>query len=111
MRRAMGEAEGWYMCRIGYVETARAVGLAAGPAPIKSIREEWPAFGVVEVDQALVDHAVTLAFNRNLRSLDSIHLAAALLVPVQDLILATWDQRLHAAALDEGLRVLPVSLT
>jgi predicted nucleic acid-binding protein len=107
----MHEADGWFTCRIGFVETIRAVGLAAGPVPIKAIREEWPAFGVVEVDQALVEHAATLAIKRSLRSLDSMHLAAALLVPVQDVVLATWDLRLHTAAHAEGLRLLPASLT
>jgi len=106
----MGEADGWFMCRIGFVEPVRAVGLAAGPTPVKAIREEWPAFGVVEVDQALVDHAAMLAIKRNLRSLDSLHLAAALLVPVPDIVLATWDLRLHEAARAEGLRLLPASL-
>jgi predicted nucleic acid-binding protein len=106
----MTEADGWYMCRIGFVETMRAVGLAAGPLPVKAIQEEWPAFGVIELDQALVEHAAELAINRNLRSLDSIHLAAALLVPAPDMILATWDQRLHAAAAAEGLQLLPNSL-
>ena len=111
MRRAMTEAEGWFMCRVGFVETLRAVRLAAGPAPVRSMREEWPAFGVVEVDQALVEAAARLAVKRSLRSLDSLHLAAALLVPVQDLVLATWDQRLHAAGRAEGLRLLPAKLT
>ena len=106
----MGQADGWFMCRIGFVETVRAVGLAAGQTPIKAIREEWPAFAVVEVDQALVDHAAMLAIKRNLRSLDSLHLAAALLVPVPDIVLATWDLRLHEAARAEGLRLLPASL-
>ncbi len=111
MRRAMTEAQGWFMCRVGFVETVRAVELAAGPLPVKSFREEWQAFGVIEVDQALVDRAATLAVNRSLRSLDSLHLAAALLVPVQDLVLATWNERLHAAGRAEGLRLLPASLT
>jgi predicted nucleic acid-binding protein len=106
----MTAAEGWFICRIGFVETARAVGLAAGRAAIKTIREEWATFGVIEVDQALVERAAGLAIQRNLRSLDSIHLAAALLVPVRDIVLATWDRNLHAAGRAEGLRLLPVNL-
>jgi predicted nucleic acid-binding protein len=106
----MGRADGWFICRIGFVEIVRAVGFAAGQSPIKAVRREWPAFGVVEVDQALVDRAATLAIKRNLRSLDSIHLAAALLLPVPELVLATWDQHLHEAARAEGLRLLPASL-
>jgi len=42
-----------------------------------------------------------------MRSLDALHLAAAVLLPPADLVVATWDRRLHAAALAVGLRVLP----
>jgi len=110
VRRAMTESEGWFMCRIGFVETARAVELAAGPIPANSFRGEWPAFCVIEVDQGLADRAAQLAVKHNLRSLDSLHLAATLLVPVRDLVLATWDQGLHAAGRAEGLRLLPSRL-
>jgi hypothetical protein len=46
----MDEADGgWFICRVGYVETARAIGLAGGDAAVKAFRSEWPAFSVVEV--------------------------------------------------------------
>ncbi len=106
----MANADGWYMCRAGFVETTRAVGLAAGASATKAFKDEWPAFGVVEIDQWLVEHAAALALERDLRSLDSLHLAAALLLPGDDLVLATWDRRLHAAARAEGLRLLPGAL-
>jgi predicted nucleic acid-binding protein len=106
----MDGAEGWYMCRVGLVETLRAVGLAAGPAATRALKSEWPAFGIVEVDQALVEHAATLAVDWELRSMDSLHLAAALVLPGDDLAFATWDRRLHAAAAAEGLGVLPETL-
>ena len=106
----MDGAEGWYMCRVGFVETVRAVGLAAGGDATKTVRKEWPAFGIVEVDQALVEHAAALAIDRDLRSLDSLHLAAALVLPGDDVVLITWDRRLHAAAGAEGLRPLPETL-
>jgi len=110
LRRLMGAADAWFMCRIGYVETFRAVALVAGPRAATPIRAEWPAFGIVEVDQALVELAADLAVRRTLRSVDSMHLAAALTLPVRDLQLATWDYRLHAAAKVEGLQVFPTSL-
>lgn len=106
----MERAEGWYMCRAGFVETVRAVGLVAGSDAIEAAKEEWPAFGIVEVDQALVEHAAALAIGRGLRSLDSLHLAAALVLPVDDLVFATWDRRLHVAAAAEGLQLLPEAL-
>jgi predicted nucleic acid-binding protein len=103
----MDDADGWFMCRAGLVETVRAVGLAAGATATSSVTEEWPAFGVVEVDQPLVEHAAALALERDLRSLDSLHLAAALVLPLDGLVFATWDRRLHAAAGAAGLELLP----
>jgi len=80
----MAEADGWYMCRVGFVETFRAVGLAAGGAATRGLKREWPAFGIVEVDQSLVERAAALAVDSDLRSLDALHLAAALLLPGED---------------------------
>ncbi|HWY91069.1 MAG TPA: hypothetical protein VNY31_10395 [Solirubrobacteraceae bacterium] len=39
----MHHADGWFMCRVGFVETVRAVGLSAGQAAARAVREEWPA--------------------------------------------------------------------
>jgi uncharacterized protein len=106
----MDQAEGWFICRIGFVETVRAVGLSAGQAATRAVREEWPAFGMIEVDQRLVEGAAELAIAHELRSLDALHLAAALVLPQDDLLLATWDRRLHAAAGAEGLTLIPEKL-
>ena len=106
----MDRADDWYICRVGFVETVRAVGLAAGVAATSAVTEEWPAFGVVEVDQALVEHAAALVLERDLRSLDSLHLAAALVLPADGLVFATWDRPLHAAAGAAGLELLPAGL-
>ena len=103
----MSRAEGWYSCRTGFVETVRAVALAGGPAATKAAREEWPAFVVIEVDQQLVESAAVLAVERSLGSLDALHLAAALILPRDDLVFVTWDRRLHAAAGEEGLTCIP----
>jgi uncharacterized protein len=103
----MRGADGWFMCRVGYVETLRAVGLAAGPAATRAVREEWASFAVIEVDQRLVEAAGDLALAHALRSLDALHLAAAVLLPAEDLVVATWDRRVHAAAIGLGLRVIP----
>jgi predicted nucleic acid-binding protein len=103
----MQRARGWFVCRIGYVETVRAVGISAGRAATKEIAGEWPAFGVMEVDQRLVEEAAALTLRHELRTLDALHLAAALVLPRDDLELITWDRRLHKAAAAEGLSVLP----
>jgi len=111
VRQVMDAADAWFICRIAFVEVIRAVGITAGHAAARAVREEWGAFGVVEVDQALVERAAELALTRDLRSLDALHLAAALTLPPDDLVLATWDRRLHEAAREEGLSVTPEALT
>jgi uncharacterized protein len=107
---AMGAAEGWAICRVGYVETARAVKLAAGKAAARRFEADWPSFEVVEVDASLAEHAAELAFAEELRSLDALHLAAALLIASGGLTVATWDVRLHRAAQNQGLGVFPAEL-
>lgn len=106
----MQEASGWFMCRVGFVETARAVGLVAGGNVVRRFYEDWPAFDVIEVDQDLAEHAAELATADALRGLDALHLAAALLLPRQDVTLATWDRRLHRATASRGLHLLPEQL-
>ena len=107
---AMEKASAWSICRIGFVETIRAVGLAVGPRVVKRVESEWPAFSVVEVDRDLVEHASRLTLSNELRALDALHLAAALVLPSDDLTVATWDVRLHRAARDHGLATLPAAL-
>lgn len=107
---AMRDAQAWAMCRIGYVETVRAVGLAGGRKLVKRVEADWLSINVVEVDSGLVEHAAQLALSAELRSLDALHLAAALLLPTDGLTVATWDARLHRAAVDQGLQTLPGTL-
>jgi predicted nucleic acid-binding protein len=64
-------------------------------------------FDVVEVDARLTEEAAELAIDRELRSLDALHLAAALTLPVEDLFFATWDRRLYEVARAEGLELIP----
>jgi len=106
----MDRADGWFVCRVGFVEMTRAIALSAGRSSVRAFEDEWPAFGIVEVDQDLVEHAARLAVLRELRSLDALHLAAGLVLAEVDLVLATWDRRLHLAAAAEGLTVVPKHL-
>lgn len=106
----MDQADAWFMCRIGFVEAARAVGRVAGQRATRALTDEWGAFSIVEVDQSLVEHAAALCLDRDLRSLDALHLASALLLPGEGLVFATWDRRLHTAAGAEGLTPLPEAL-
>jgi predicted nucleic acid-binding protein len=54
--------------------------------------------GFVEVDQPHVEHASAITLARDLPSLDALHLAVALMLPGEDLVTATGDRGLHAAA-------------
>jgi predicted nucleic acid-binding protein len=106
----MDRAEAWFICRVGFVEVARALAIAAGPAALRALRREWPAFAVIEVDLPLVERAAGLTRGHSLRSRDALHLAGALLLPTEGLLFATWDARQHAAARANALEPLPASL-
>jgi uncharacterized protein len=107
---AMGEARRWASCRIGYVETTRAVDRVSGPSALERFRVDWASFNVVEVNMTVAEDAVELAIATGLRALDAIHLAAAMSLPDREVTFATWDARLHRAARDRGLTLLPESL-
>lgn len=110
VRAAMSDFQRWTTCRIAYVETARALGLGRDGTAVDRFQSEWPAFSVVEVDMSVAEDAAELAPGTTLRALDAIHLSAALAIADQDLTVATWDKRLHRAASDRGLPLLPGSL-
>jgi uncharacterized protein len=110
VRDAMADAHAWFMCRIGFVETYRALGIAAGDRVAQRFATEWPAFGSIEVDAGLAEAAAGLAVQRGLRTLDALHLAAALVLPADRLLFAAWDERLRTAARASGLRLVPESL-
>jgi predicted nucleic acid-binding protein len=108
LRQAMRSADRWFTCRVTFVEVVRAVGMIGGWRATRAVREDWAAFEVVEIDQRLAEAASELALKHGLRSLDALHLAAALVLKPSDPVVATWDKRLHAAAGAEGLEILPL---
>lgn len=65
---------------------------------------------MIEIDQRLAEDAAKLAIDHELRSMDALHLAATLVLPREDLLLATWDRRFHAAGKAEGLALIPEKL-
>jgi hypothetical protein len=108
---AMSGGDTWSMCRIGFVETMRAVARAGEPGDVKRVERDWMVgCDVVELDQDLAEHAAQIALASGLRALDALHLAAALSLSVECLTFATWDVRLHRAARERGLRTLPAEL-
>lgn len=107
---AMARASAYKMCRIGFVETVRAVAREGEPEDVDKMERDWTRVDVIEVDMALAEHAAKLAVHHRLRTLDALHLAAALAVTDDDPTFVTWDVALHRAACEQGLRTLPATL-
>lgn len=77
---------------------------------VAAVRDLLAQVHVIEIDEALAEHAGALAERHALRGYDATHLAAALTLQAlgpQPVICATWDRRLHQAAFDAGLVVAP----
>lgn len=70
----------------------------------------WGATRPVELTPAVGRHAGDLAKELSLGGADAVHLASALAMSDQSLIVAVWDRRLHAGVLAVGLGVAPVTL-
>jgi predicted nucleic acid-binding protein len=69
--------------------------------------EFWTATRRVELTSAVEREAGELAQRHALRGADAVHLASALAIGDADLVVAVWDQRLHAGARAARLRVAP----
>lgn len=62
---------------------------------------------IIGIDPDLAHTAGDLAEAHGLRGYDAVHLATALTIKVNSLILATWDSDLARAALTAGCSVAP----
>lgn len=102
--------------RIAYPEARAALAAAQRAGRIspselddasKRLNRLWTQVQVVELDEALAFSAGDLAESHALRGFDAVHLATAVALRDESLIIATWDADLRAASLDTGLRVAP----
>lgn len=59
----------------------------------------------VEPARDVLDHAAELAERHALRAYDAVHLASALALGDPEVVVATWDRDLRAAASAEGLTI------
>lgn len=107
---AMSQATSSAICRIGFVETVRAVARAGEREDVERVERDWPGLRIVEIDAVVTEHAAWLSIESDLRTLDALHLAAALSLSSESVVFATWDRRLHRAARARGLRTLPAAL-
>lgn len=107
---AMTRARVFKMCRVGFVETERAVAFGGEPEDVERLKGEWVSADFIEVDEDLAEQAAKLAVEHRLRTLDALHLAAALTLADDNPVFATWDRRLHQAARAEGFEAIPATL-
>jgi predicted nucleic acid-binding protein len=90
-------------CSLARTEVLRAV-RPLGPAAIEAARRILRSVNLVRLDEALLD-AAGLLEPVTMRSLDAIHLAAALLVAPSLRAVVTYDRRMATAAAALGLPV------
>jgi predicted nucleic acid-binding protein len=82
-------------------------------AALEAFRMEWPDFIRVQITEALVARADSLAWQHGLRGCDAVHLASALIWQEgigEPVTLATFDRRLWESARQSGLFVFPDDL-
>ena len=94
----------WVSSALLRVEVIRAVSRAM-PAALPDARSLLLAFDYVSIDDEVVDAAMNEP-DRMLRSLDAIHLVTARVLGTDLDGLATYDDRLAAAAKDAGIPVI-----
>ncbi len=82
--------------------TARSLRLARDALDIR-----FRQVAVVELDRAVAEMSGDVAERFALRAYDAVHLASALTIGSDDLVLLTWDERLAAAGRRAALDVVP----
>lgn len=90
--------------RLGVTEVRRAARRAGGRRLIQHVEDVLASFVVVEVTTAMFERAGDLT-PPTLRTLDAVHLAAALAVDLPGLDFVTYDARLAEAAKRHDLAV------
>jgi uncharacterized protein len=73
--------------------------------------EYWAETRPVELSARVERQAGQLARLHALRGADAVHLASALAIGDPELVIAVWDQRLHAGARAARLPVAPLELS
>jgi len=97
--------------RASFARHTRARGLRPGELRrvVRQLDEEWGQYSIVEVTDALVRRAGTLAERHRLRGYDAVQLSAAVdlrLGGATDVVFASFDATLNQAARRERLRLL-----
>jgi uncharacterized protein len=69
---------------------------------VAALEDLYAQLRIIAIDEPLARQAGELATQRALRGYDAVHLACALHVEGDDVLLATWDKALNAAARATG---------
>lgn len=85
-------------------ETVRALRRSGNEHLVRNARRLFGAIHLVRIDEPLLDRAGELG-PAELRSLDAVHLAAALSIGPDLGVVVTYDRRLREAAFSQGLDV------
>jgi predicted nucleic acid-binding protein len=69
---------------------------------VATLEELYAQLSTVAIDEALARHAGDLTAHHGLRGYDAVHLACAVQLHGDAILLATWDNALNAAARATG---------
>jgi hypothetical protein len=119
-RRFWDDADAVVSSRLLYVETAAALAQArrmdrltghSYDTALRMLEALWPQVEVVEVDEALVVRAATVAHQLGLRGYDAVHCASAEQLNDEDVVAACGDQRLLSAWAEVGVSTYDTNRT
>jgi len=105
--------------RLAYPEVCAALAAACRNHQLSTTQHElartnwerfWNATRPIELTVDVAHLAGELARDHALRGSDAVHLASALALEVDDLVIAVWDRRLHDGAMAVGMGVAPSML-
>lgn len=104
LRRDLGRASQHASATLLRTETTRALRRAGLPELVGPARQLFTSMVLIRLDEPLLDRAGDLE-PPDLRSLDAVHLAAALSMGADLQALYTYDDRLAQAARTNGITV------
>ncbi len=90
-------------------QRSRRISLAELDELKGKFRRVWTQVQVIDLDEPVAVSAGDAAETFSLRGYDAVHLATALTLQDESLLIATWDSDLRTAALEVGLRVAPAN--
>ncbi len=93
--------------RAAVAEAFRSGTLPRARAALEEWDRLWAGLYVVEPLASVLDEAASLVVRHALGATAAVHLASALTLRADDLLMLCWDEPLAAAGRAEGLRVVP----